>query len=99
MARKKVGVGQKGDLLEEGININEEVKDPDVGSHVRGVDEDMNMMSFHIDVDATEEILGNLHHLPFLRRRVHRHRQNGLSQLLLVSGSSFPPLAIGKLRA
>ncbi|XP_020101189.1 uncharacterized protein LOC109719078 [Ananas comosus] len=50
-----------------GININEEVKDPDVGSHVRGVDEDMNMMSFHIDVDATEEILGNLHHLPFLR--------------------------------
>ncbi|CAL9148388.1 unnamed protein product [Musa hybrid cultivar] len=45
-----------------GININEEYKSLD------GVHEDSNdSLSFHIDVDATNDILGNLHNLPFLK--------------------------------
>ncbi|XP_064949154.1 uncharacterized protein LOC135598776 [Musa acuminata AAA Group] len=45
-----------------GININEEYKSLD------DVHEDSNdSLSFHIDVDATNDILGNLHNLPFLK--------------------------------
>ncbi|AQL05900.1 hypothetical protein Zm00014a_018686 [Zea mays] len=52
-----------------GININEAAQATDGTGRVNvsgaGGVEDMG--NFHIDVDATEDILGNLHNLPFLR--------------------------------
>jgi len=52
-----------------GININEAAQATDGSGRVNvsgaGGVEDMG--NFHIDVDATEDILGNLHNLPFLR--------------------------------
>ncbi|XP_066387757.1 uncharacterized protein [Miscanthus floridulus] len=52
-----------------GININEAAQATDGTGRVNvsgagGVEE---LGNFHIDVDATEDILGNLHNLPFLR--------------------------------
>ncbi|KQK15197.1 uncharacterized protein LOC100846684 [Brachypodium distachyon] len=48
-----------------GININEVAKATDGSSVLRfGGDEDI---GFDLDVDATDDILGNLHNLPFLR--------------------------------
>jgi hypothetical protein len=52
-----------------GININEAAQATDGSGRVNasgagGVED---MSNFHIDVDATEDILGNLHNLPFLR--------------------------------
>ncbi|KAF8728889.1 hypothetical protein HU200_018184 [Digitaria exilis] len=65
------GGGGGDDRAEEGrgININEAAQATDGGSRVNvsgtgGVED---MPNFHIDVDATEDILGNLHNLPFLR--------------------------------
>ncbi|KAL5218349.1 hypothetical protein ABZP36_019033 [Zizania latifolia] len=50
-----------------GININEEAQSTDgtTRGNVDGGVEDMG--TFHLDVDTTEDILGNLHNLPFLR--------------------------------
>ncbi|XP_072973666.1 uncharacterized protein [Typha angustifolia] len=51
-----------------GININEEAKGWDGGGQMGGGGGgEEEMVSFHIDVDATDELLGNLHNLPFLR--------------------------------
>jgi hypothetical protein len=44
-----------------GININEAAQAIDGSGGVE------DMSNFHIDVDAIEDILGNLHNLPFLR--------------------------------
>ncbi|XP_072980750.1 uncharacterized protein [Typha angustifolia] len=80
MARKKVGGSVKkrssggnseplgtnvGGEEVRGININEEVRAPESGVGM-GTHED-EMVSFHIDVDATDELLGNLQNLPFLK--------------------------------
>lgn len=75
MARKKVGRPPKRQLqsdptggagssggnaqITRGININEEAKGPAGG--------DVDMTNFQIDVDTTDELLGNLHNIPFLR--------------------------------
>ncbi|KAL5198714.1 hypothetical protein ABZP36_002226 [Zizania latifolia] len=55
-----------------GININEVAKSTDGSSmmHFCG-DEDI---GFDLDVDATDAILGNLQHLPFLREDDHSRR-------------------------
>ncbi|KAJ1296851.1 hypothetical protein BS78_01G333900 [Paspalum vaginatum] len=53
-----------------GININEAAQATDGTGrrvNVSGASGVEDMGGFHIDVDATEDILGNLHNLPFLR--------------------------------
>ncbi|XP_062211458.1 uncharacterized protein LOC133912631 [Phragmites australis] len=52
-----------------GININEAAQTTDGTSRVNvsGSGGVVDMGNFHIDVDATEDILGNLHSIPFLR--------------------------------
>ncbi|OEL13460.1 hypothetical protein BAE44_0025520 [Dichanthelium oligosanthes] len=52
-----------------GININEAAQATDGSGRVNvsGASGVEDMGNFHIDVDATEDILGNLHNLPFLR--------------------------------
>ncbi|KAL5209224.1 hypothetical protein ABZP36_004847 [Zizania latifolia] len=62
---EEAGDGRAEDV--RGININEEAQSTDgtTRGNVSGGDEDMG--TFHLDVDTTEDILGNLHNLPFLR--------------------------------
>jgi hypothetical protein len=52
-----------------GININEaaQATDGTGRANVSGADGVEDMGNFHIDVEPTEDILGNLHNLPFLR--------------------------------
>ncbi|XP_062215432.1 uncharacterized protein LOC133915988 [Phragmites australis] len=52
-----------------GININEaaQATDGTGRGNVSGAGGVVDMTNFHIDVDATEDILGNLHNIPFLR--------------------------------
>ncbi|KAL6593715.1 hypothetical protein ACP70R_048616 [Stipagrostis hirtigluma subsp. patula] len=52
-----------------GININEAAQTTDGTGRVNvsGASGVVDMGSFHIDVDATEDILGNLQNMPFLR--------------------------------
>ncbi|KAJ4753350.1 Chaperone DnaJ-domain superfamily protein [Rhynchospora pubera] len=80
-ARKKVGRPRKNPLQSEltagagssggnaeqirGININEEAKGPDGGGQATGGDIDET--NFQMEVDPTDELLGNLQNIPFLR--------------------------------
>ncbi|XP_008795163.2 uncharacterized protein LOC103710987 [Phoenix dactylifera] len=48
-----------------GININEAAKGSEGGAEV--VVDGGDTMNFHIDMDATDELLGNLQNLPFLK--------------------------------
>uniref|UniRef100_A0A0D9VUT6 J domain-containing protein n=1 Tax=Leersia perrieri TaxID=77586 RepID=A0A0D9VUT6_9ORYZ len=65
--------GEEGGGEVRGININEEAQSTDGNTrgnvnargNVGGGVEDMG--TFHLDVDPSEDILGNLHNLPFLR--------------------------------
>ncbi|WOK93430.1 hypothetical protein Cni_G02127 [Canna indica] len=61
---KPINLEEKANDAEEefvrGININEEYKSFD-----HGLEEDPVSLNFHLDVDATDDILGNLHNLPF----------------------------------
>ncbi|KAK3147042.1 hypothetical protein QOZ80_3BG0277310 [Eleusine coracana subsp. coracana] len=72
-ARKKEGWaggadGEEGREEVRGININEAAQATDgtgrVDASAGGVED---LGNFHIDVEPTEDILGNLHNLPFLR--------------------------------
>lgn len=47
------------------ININEVAKGSEGNAEIVGDEGDT--MSFHIDMDATDELLGNLQNLPFLK--------------------------------
>jgi hypothetical protein len=83
-ARKKVGRPPKRQLQPEptavagssggnaetirGININEEAKGPDGMGQAAGGDVDLT--NYQMDVDSTDELLGNLQNIPFLREDV-----------------------------
>lgn len=82
-ARKKVGRPPKRQLQSEptagagssggnaetfrGININEEAKGPDGVGQTAG---DVDLTNYQMDVDSTDELLGNLQNIPFLREDV-----------------------------
>jgi hypothetical protein len=63
---------EDGEHLEEvrGININEEAQAADGTSRANAAGGVEDLGTFHLDVDPTEDILGNLgnlHNMPFLR--------------------------------